>query len=56
MRKAAFAFIAMKERIQRHIDQRTALLASVSHDLRTPLTRLKLEVALAEPIAAHRRR
>jgi two-component system osmolarity sensor histidine kinase EnvZ len=49
VRKAAFAFIAMKERIQRHIDQRTALLASVSHDLRTPLTRLKLEVALAEP-------
>ena len=49
VRKAAFAFIAMKERIQRHIDQRTALLASVSHDLRTPLTRLKLELALAEP-------
>ncbi len=49
VRKAAFAFIAMKERIQRHIDQRTALLASVSHDLRTPLTRLKLEAALAEP-------
>ena len=49
VRKAAFAFIAMKERIQRHIDQRTALLASVSHDLRTPLTRLKLEIALSEP-------
>jgi len=49
VRKAALAFIAMKERIQRHIDQRTALLASVSHDLRTPLTRLKLELALAEP-------
>ena len=49
VRKAAYAFIAMKERIQRHIDQRTALLASVSHDLRTPLTRLKLEMALAEP-------
>ncbi len=39
----------MKSRIQRHIDQRTALLASVSHDLRTPLTRLKLELALSEP-------
>jgi two-component system osmolarity sensor histidine kinase EnvZ len=51
VRQAAYAFIAMKERIQRHIDQRTALLASVSHDLRTPLTRLKLEVALAEPTA-----
>ena len=49
VRKAARAFIAMKERIQRHIDQRTELLASVSHDLRTPLTRLKLEAALAEP-------
>jgi len=49
VRKAAVAFIAMKERIQRHIDQRTALLASVSHDLRTPLTRLKLEAALAPP-------
>ncbi len=49
VRQAAQAFIAMKERIQRHIDQRTALLASVSHDLRTPLTRLKLEVALSEP-------
>ena len=51
VRKAAQAFIAMKERIQRHIDQRTALLASVSHDLRTPLTRLKLELALARPSA-----
>jgi two-component system osmolarity sensor histidine kinase EnvZ len=49
VRKAAHAFLAMKSRIQRHIDQRTALLASVSHDLRTPLTRLKLELALAEP-------
>lgn len=49
VRQAAQAFLAMKARIQRHIDQRTALLASVSHDLRTPLTRLKLELALAEP-------
>jgi two-component system osmolarity sensor histidine kinase EnvZ len=49
VRQAARAFIAMKNRIQRHIDQRTAMLASVSHDLRTPLTRLKLELALAEP-------
>src|SRR5580704_14676622 len=48
VRKAAHAFIAMKERIQRYVDQRTLLLASVSHDLRTPLTRLKLEAALAE--------
>jgi two-component system osmolarity sensor histidine kinase EnvZ len=49
VRQAAQAFLDMKERLQRHIDQRTALLASVSHDLRTPLTRLKLELALAEP-------
>jgi two-component system osmolarity sensor histidine kinase EnvZ len=51
VRQAAQAFIAMKNRIQRHVDQRTTLLASVSHDLRTPLTRLKLELALAEPAA-----
>jgi len=38
----------MRERIQRHIEQRTVLLASVSHDLRTPLTRLRLELALAD--------
>jgi two-component system osmolarity sensor histidine kinase EnvZ len=51
VRQAAQAFLAMRERLQRHIEQRTALLASVSHDLRTPLTRLKLELALAEPSA-----
>jgi two-component system, OmpR family, osmolarity sensor histidine kinase EnvZ len=49
VRQAARAFLAMKARIQRHVEQRTALLASVSHDLRTPLTRLKLELALTEP-------
>jgi two-component system osmolarity sensor histidine kinase EnvZ len=49
VRRAAHAFIDMKGRIQRHIEQRTTLLAAVSHDLRTPLTRLKLELALAEP-------
>jgi two-component system osmolarity sensor histidine kinase EnvZ len=49
VRLAAQAFLSMKARIQRHIDQRTTLLASVSHDLRTPLTRLKLELALAKP-------
>jgi two-component system osmolarity sensor histidine kinase EnvZ len=51
VRQAAAAFMAMKARIQRHILQRTALLASVSHDLRTPLTRLKLELALSKPTA-----
>jgi two-component system osmolarity sensor histidine kinase EnvZ len=49
VRQAARAFLDMRERINRHIDQRTGLLASVSHDLRTPLTRLKLELALARP-------
>jgi two-component system osmolarity sensor histidine kinase EnvZ len=49
VRAAAQAFLNMRDRIQRHIDQRTALLASVSHDLRTPLTRLRLELALAPP-------
>ncbi|MDB5494554.1 MAG: sensor histidine kinase [Phenylobacterium sp.] len=49
VRRAASAFLAMRSRIQRHIEQRTNLLASVSHDLRTPLTRLKLELALSEP-------
>jgi two-component system, OmpR family, osmolarity sensor histidine kinase EnvZ len=48
VRSAARAFMDMRERIQRHIDQRTVLLASVSHDLRTPLTRLRLELALAD--------
>ncbi|MEM6413140.1 MAG: ATP-binding protein [Pseudomonadota bacterium] len=50
VRRAGRAFIAMRERIRRHIDQRTTMLAGVSHDLRTPLTRLKLALAL-EPTA-----
>jgi two-component system osmolarity sensor histidine kinase EnvZ len=49
VRQAARAFLSMKARIQRHVDQRTTLLAAVSHDLRTPLTRLKLELELSEP-------
>lgn len=52
VRRAASAFLNMRGRIQRHIAQRTDLLASVSHDLRTPLTRLKLALALAEPSPA----
>ena len=43
---AAQAFIEMKARIERSIEQRTAMLAGVSHDLRTILTRFKLELAL----------
>jgi two-component system osmolarity sensor histidine kinase EnvZ len=47
VRQAAAAFIAMRERINRQIEQRTAMLAGVSHDLRTALTRMKLGLALA---------
>ncbi len=46
VRRAAAAFLNMRERIQRQIDQRTAMLAGVSHDLRTPLTRFKLQLAM----------
>ncbi|MDR3466721.1 MAG: ATP-binding protein [Xanthobacteraceae bacterium] len=46
VRRAAQAFFEMKARIERSIEQRTAMLAGVSHDLRTILTRFKLELAL----------
>lgn len=46
VRRAALAFIEMKRRIERTLEQRTAMLAGVSHDLRTILTRFKLELAL----------
>jgi two-component system osmolarity sensor histidine kinase EnvZ len=46
VRVAGQAFIDMKRRIARHVDQRTTLLAGVSHDLRTILTRFKLELAV----------
>jgi two-component system osmolarity sensor histidine kinase EnvZ len=46
VRRAALAFIEMKRRVERAIDQRTTMLAGVSHDLRTVLTRFKLELAL----------
>ena len=45
VRQAAYAFLNMKERIEKHVEQRTAMLAGVSHDLRTILTRFKLELA-----------
>lgn len=48
VRQASQAFLDMRERIGRHIEQRTVLLAGVSHDLRTPLTRLKLQLAMAD--------
>ena len=48
VRLAGHSFLKMRQRIKRHIDQRTVFLAGVSHDLRTPLTRLKLHLALQE--------
>ncbi len=46
IRRAANSFIEMRNRIKRQIEQRTTMLAGVSHDLRTPLTRLKLQLAM----------
>jgi two-component system osmolarity sensor histidine kinase EnvZ len=46
VRRAAQAFITMRERIERHVAQRTEMLAGVSHDLKTPLTRMKLALAM----------
>ena len=46
VRQAAAAFLRMRERIKRQIRQRTEMLAGVSHDLRTPLTRMKLQLAM----------
>jgi two-component system osmolarity sensor histidine kinase EnvZ len=47
VRRAGLAFIQMRERIERQMEQRTAMLAGISHDLRTILTRFKLQLALA---------
>ena len=57
VRQAAAAFLQMRNRIQRQIRQRTEMLAGVSHDLRTPLTRMKLALALigSDPAAAELR-
>jgi len=49
VRRAAQAFITMRERIERHVGQRTEMLAGVSHDLKTPLTRMKLALAMMPP-------
>jgi len=46
IRRATEAFFSMKERISRSVAQRTAMLAGVSHDLRTPLTRMKLQLEI----------
>jgi two-component system, OmpR family, osmolarity sensor histidine kinase EnvZ len=46
VRQAALAFNLMRDRLKRQIQQRTEMLAGVSHDLRTPLTRMKLQLAI----------
>jgi two-component system osmolarity sensor histidine kinase EnvZ len=49
VRRAAIAFMQMRERIERFVQQRTDMLAGISHDLKTPLTRLKLQLAMMRP-------
>jgi two-component system osmolarity sensor histidine kinase EnvZ len=49
VRRAGVAFIQMRERIERQIEQRTQMLSGVSHDLRTILTRFRLQLAIAGP-------
>lgn len=46
VRQAAAAFLEMRDRIERHVEQRTTMLAGVSHDLRTVLTRFRLQLAM----------
>ena len=48
VRQAAIAFLDMRDRIRRQMTQRTSMLAGISHDLRTPLTRMKLQLALMD--------
>jgi len=48
VRLAGQSFLKMRQRIRRHLEQRTLMLAGVSHDLRTPLTRLKLQLAMQD--------
>jgi two-component system osmolarity sensor histidine kinase EnvZ len=46
IRKAAYEFDRMAKRIDRHLKQRSEMLSGISHDIRTPLTRLKLQLAM----------
>ena len=48
IRQAGHEFDKMRKRIERHINQRTEMLSGISHDLKTPLTRMKLQIAFIE--------
>ena len=48
IRKAGYEFERMRKRIKRHLNQRNEMLSGISHDLRTPLTRIKLQLALVK--------
>ena len=45
IRQAGYEFERMRKRIIRHLNQRSEMLSGISHDLRTPLTRIKLQLA-----------
>lgn len=49
VRAAGHAFVDMRNRIERQIEQRTMMLSGVSHDMRTPLTRMRLELSMLDP-------
>jgi signal transduction histidine kinase len=55
IRHAARAFNTMQDRLQRYLDSRTRVLAAMSHDLKTPLTRLRLQVEMLDDAAAQAR-
>lgn len=52
VRQASSAFLEMRDRLKRQMEQRTAMLSGVSHDLRTPITRMKLQLAMSRDSGA----